>query len=450
MIPFGRVHVCLFRVAAIALSAQALRAAELPKGRVLETVACGADPTQTYALYVPTSFDASKQWPVLFCFDPGARGKAPVERFQAAAEKFGYIVAGSNNSRNGPWEANAAAISAMMSDVRRYFPLQPKRIYVAGLSGGARVACQIAIGGIAQGVIACSAAFPGSEPPDRVPFAFFGTAGVTDFNYLELRRADRELEDRRAAHRVVIFPGGHEWLPADLAVEALAWLDLQAMRAGTLAKDAAWIAAQLAERQARVPATAGERYLALKSITADFKGLMDVAAAEKSVAELGASRDVRDWLKAQRASEQKERSLSEALLESVQDGSAKEVQKAVAALREKTSAPEDTPERQMATRVLQGAGSAIGEGAREAMRSRDFGTAVALLEMSVLLRPERGQTWFELARARANTRDRKGVVAALEKAAGAGFKDVGRVEAEKAFDAMRKDPAFVAAVAAMK
>jgi predicted esterase len=450
MIPSGRVRACLLGVVAVAVAFHALPAAELPKGRVLETVACAADPTQTYALYVPTNFDASKQWPVLFCFDPGARGKAPVERFQAAAEKFGYIVAGSNNSRNGPWEANAAAINAMVSDVRRYFPLQPKRIYVAGLSGGARVACQIALGGIAQGVIACSAGFPGSELPDRVPFAFFGTAGVTDFNYLELRRVEHELVDRGAAHRVVIFPGGHEWLPAELAMEALAWLDLQAMRTGTLAKDSAWIEAQLVERQARVPVPAGERYLALKSITADFKGLADVTVLEKIVASLGASRDVRDWLKAQRASERKERELSEALLESVQEGAGKEVQKTVAMLRRRADAAENTPDRQMAARVLQGAGSAISEGAREAMRARDYGTAASLLEMLTLLRPERGQTWFELARAYANLRDFKGVVGALNKAAGAGFKDVARVEVEKAFDPVRKDPAFVAAVAAMK
>src|ERR1043166_4119416 len=98
------------------MAGSSLQSAEIPKGRILEKVACAADPDQTYALYIPTSFDPSRRWPILFCFDPGARGKAPVERFQAAAEKFGWLVAGSNNSRNGPWEVNAAAISAMMTD----------------------------------------------------------------------------------------------------------------------------------------------------------------------------------------------------------------------------------------------------------------------------------------------------------------------------------------------
>jgi poly(3-hydroxybutyrate) depolymerase len=123
---------------------------QIPSGRILETVACSADATQTYALYLPTTFDPARKWPVLLCFDPGARGKAPVERFQAAAEKFGWIVAGSNNSRNGPWEANATAITAMLKDLSRHLPLDSKRLYSTGLSGGARVACQLAIGGMAR------------------------------------------------------------------------------------------------------------------------------------------------------------------------------------------------------------------------------------------------------------------------------------------------------------
>src|SRR5207249_3134996 len=147
---------------------------------------------------------------------------------------------------------------------------------VAGLSGGARVACNVAIGGLARGVIACSAGF-GGEIPDKVPFAFFGTAGVTDFNYRELRRVDRELDDRKAVHRVVIFEGGHEWLPAPLTFAALGWLNLQAMRTGALAPDPAWIEEQFAGRLAAAPAQpAVENFRALKSIATDFKGLADV------------------------------------------------------------------------------------------------------------------------------------------------------------------------------
>src|ERR1700682_4714018 len=74
----------------------------IPKGQVVENIVCAGAPDQTYALYLPTTYSPERKWPVLYAFDPGARGKIPVERFKEAAEKFGWIVVGSNNSRNGP------------------------------------------------------------------------------------------------------------------------------------------------------------------------------------------------------------------------------------------------------------------------------------------------------------------------------------------------------------
>ena len=438
---------CWLAFLVLGLSGAGGQTPEIPKGRVLPTVACSADQSQTYALYIPSSFNPEKTYPILLCFDPGARGRAPVERFQAAAETFGWLVAGSNNSRNGPWEANAKAINAMYGDLSRHLPLDRKRIYVAGLSGGARVACQIALGGLAQGVIACSAAFPGSEVPAKLPFAFFGTAGVTDFNYRELRRVDRELADRKAVHRVVIFDGGHEWLPPELARAALAWLELHAMRAGTRPKDDAWIASEFEARRGAVPAApALDQLRALKSLVADFKGLADTAEFESRAKTLAAARDVRDAEKRERARERAEDSLTENLLSAIVEGFDGTVRRTVADLKAKT----DPADRVMATRVLQGAASSAGEMAREALRQRDFAAAAPLLEMSLLLRPGRAQTYFELARARAELGDRARMLAALREAVQQGFKDAARVKNETAFNRYRALPEFEAVVAGMK
>ena len=70
-------------------------------GQIIDRVTCAADPSQSYALFVPAEYTPSRSWPVIFAFDPGGRGRVPVERYQAAAERYGYIVVGSNNSRNG-------------------------------------------------------------------------------------------------------------------------------------------------------------------------------------------------------------------------------------------------------------------------------------------------------------------------------------------------------------
>mgnify|MGYP003336387058 FL=1 len=78
------------------------QAQEFAPGQVIDQVVTRADAKQSYAVYLPTTFSRTREWPVIFVFDPGARGRNAVERLRAAAERFGYIVAGSNNSRNGP------------------------------------------------------------------------------------------------------------------------------------------------------------------------------------------------------------------------------------------------------------------------------------------------------------------------------------------------------------
>jgi hypothetical protein len=62
-------------------------------------------------------------------------------------------------------------------------------------------------------------------------FVVFGTAGTEDFNYLEMRQFDREVS---TPHRVVIFEGGHQWLPSSVAVEAFQWLEFQTAHPGTV------------------------------------------------------------------------------------------------------------------------------------------------------------------------------------------------------------------------
>src|SRR6185295_681992 len=99
------------------------------------------------------------------------------------------------------------------------------------------------------------------------------------------------------------------------------WFELHAMRAGTRARDPAWIQEQFESRLAAVPAgPLPENHRALKSLVADFKGLVDTAALEKKAGELAASREMRDALKAERASERCEQALSENLLSAVSEG----------------------------------------------------------------------------------------------------------------------------------
>jgi hypothetical protein len=191
----------------------------------IQTIEVAGSPGQSYALFVPSRYAANRRWPILYCLDPGARGRTAVERFAAAAEKAGFVVAGSNNSRNGPIEPSETAIRLMVQDTHARLAIDDDRIYAAGLSGGARLALAWAAaqnGGIA-GVLASSAGFGSPAPPKQIPFRIFMTTGIDDFNHDELYRLSRELARRNVPHRYVEFEGGHEWLPASLAEEAFGY-----------------------------------------------------------------------------------------------------------------------------------------------------------------------------------------------------------------------------------
>ncbi|HTA70616.1 MAG TPA: hypothetical protein VK776_20165 [Bryobacteraceae bacterium] len=207
---------------------------DLRNGQILDPIKCAADPSQTYALYLPPNYSADRPWKLILAFDPRGQGRQGVEHLQAAAEKYGYIVAGSNNSRNGPPQISLTAAQAMWADVEKRFSINAKRIYTAGLSGGARIAMKVAFDSDRiAGVIASSAGFPPGHRRSDLRFVVFGTAGTEDFNYLEMRQLDQELS---SPHRVVIFEGGHAWLPSALAIQAVEWLELQAAHPGAIEK----------------------------------------------------------------------------------------------------------------------------------------------------------------------------------------------------------------------
>lgn len=250
-------------------SAQVLAwsAQELPRGSIIDEVICGGDTGQSYALYVPSGYSPDRPWPILYGFDPGARGLLPVERFKDAAEQYGFIVVGSNNSRNGPVEITENALNAMLADTRARFSLDPRRVYVTGFSGGARAAvlAGLSMQGQVAGVIGFGAGFPVPiEPSASLPFAYFSAAGTDDFNYPELRNLDLALERLGLPHRVDVFEGGHSWPPEIVCTRALEWMELQAMRSGRRNMDATLVEHMFAGAmtEAASEESAGQRFRA--------------------------------------------------------------------------------------------------------------------------------------------------------------------------------------------
>ena len=333
----------------------------LPAGQIIPDVKCAADASQSYALYLPSNYTADRAWPVILGFDPGGRGRTAVERYQAAAEQYGYIVVGSNNSRNGSTETGKAAAS-MANDVFSRFRIDPKRVYTAGMSGGARVAFSVALSSFKiAGVFASSAGYPDGKSRTTLPFPVFATAGTDDFNHWEMRQLDHDLT---SPHYLAIFPGPHVWLSSELAVTGVEWMEIQSMKSGIKPRDEMEIDRILAKRTAAANQNAQDKdtFLALQSIASDFKGLRDVSEVSARAAELGKSKAVRDALKKDAEEDRRELDLlrsiwtTETRLASPSDrqGALSDLRQRLKKLSEQAKEPEDSTERRLARRTLSG------------------------------------------------------------------------------------------------
>ena len=201
-------------------------------GEITDPIACKKDRNITYSLFLPAAYNTEKSWPLVIAFDAHGKGIKPVQLLQKSAGEYGYIVAGSNNSRNGvDWNTTSAQYDILLADLFERFNIDKNRIYTCGFSGGARVASSVALfrGGI-SGVIACSAGFPQLKDPIKHKFDFFGIAGNADMNYAEMAGLDKALEKSGFRHQLLIFDGSHEWPPDSILAEAMLWCELNAMK----------------------------------------------------------------------------------------------------------------------------------------------------------------------------------------------------------------------------
>ena len=259
------------------------------RGVLVEHVSCPNDPTQTYTLYLPSRYQTTRNWPLLLVFDPGGRAARAAEVFREAAERFGWIIAASENSRNGPWEPTLRAVNAMWPALLGGYAVDERRVYTAGHSGGATVAWLVAqqTGQIA-GVIASGQPNPESQITKATEkrFAWFGAAGHSDFNFLQVKNIDAALADSTSPHRVDFFDGGHQWPPTEITFRALGWMEVVSMKEGRRSRDLDLVRTILADDVARARALEDrglltEAWRSYGTIVATYTGLVDVGDAER-------------------------------------------------------------------------------------------------------------------------------------------------------------------------
>src|SRR6202000_2250489 len=117
----------------------------IPPGKVIASVTCKSDPTQSYAVYIPARGNKGAL-PVVYFFDPHGDGALPLNKYRSLAESYGFILVGSNNSKNGnDWNTTENSWRHVADDTKNRLKIDGSRVYTCGFSGGAKVASYIAL-----------------------------------------------------------------------------------------------------------------------------------------------------------------------------------------------------------------------------------------------------------------------------------------------------------------
>jgi len=333
------------------------------------------------------------------------------------------------------------------------------RVPVAPQTGSTSTAEAIALSkhAAAAGADALLVVQPFYEAPTRREvIEYFGTVGERDMNYYEMRALDEKLAKAKAAYRIGVFEGGHEWPPEALAREALVFLEVRAMKDGLRPRDDALAARFYREDLDRAKAyeQAGRPDAALARLrhaVRDFDGLCDVAEARSDADRLDRSGDASRLEKEARKRDDQDRGqlhrISATLSKSLGEADppvaavlANEL--GVPALRRR-AASDDANERLSAARIIANLRAQTGFYLPEAFLERgDLTRARLVLGVAAAINPEDPAGDYNLACASARSGDVPLALKDLDRAVAKGFKNLAAIDDDPDFERIRADPRF--------
>ena len=263
---------------------------------------------QRYELYLPEKLSQRKPAPLVLFISPG-EDPTGWSQWEQVCRQSGVVFASPFGAGNNcPTVERVRIVLDVLDDVRRRQAIDPDRTYLAGFSGGARIAC--AVGFALPEYFGGVAAFCGSENmrdeswlrqrvADRLSVAL--VTGEEDFNRAELERYRGPwLSDLGVQTKVwVVRKSGHAIADGKSLAEVFAWLERDAKQRRQTAS--MWLAMhvgigapptraqaadalfQEAQKRLKKPATLFSGLMQLQGLAARWP---DLPAAEKAKAVL--------------------------------------------------------------------------------------------------------------------------------------------------------------------
>jgi dienelactone hydrolase len=402
---------------------------------------------------------------MIYFFDPAGRGRRPIELYKDLAEKYGFVITGSNNSRNFGSDPSQA-VNSIWQDTHARLSLDDHRLYTSGFSGGARVAGAMALNSSGQiaGVIAHGAGYPNAHGEASDKLVYYFAVGNRDFNWPEVITDGHEREKQGLPYRVRQYSGTHQWAPPEVMDDAIRWIILKAMQSSAMPADAPFVDQQF-QRIQQEAEDASKRndalaeYEAYRSLTSDFAGLKDVSAASAKLAVLKQGPALKVALKdeQEQISEQTkiERELSPKF-RAYESGNAPdmnslriEIQQAMAGLKNQAIRAKSEERQAVYARAYDDMKIAGIENGQQEFQAHHFDRAEACFD---LMRQVTDEPWpvLLLAETRVAMGNKKQGIKDLREAVRRGLNDPEILESNKQLEGLHGDPQFQKLLAEMK
>jgi hypothetical protein len=372
-----------------------------------------------------------------------------VSSYKALAEKYGFVMIGYNNSRNGMnWQTNNVNIKKMMDDTRARINIDDRQVYTSGFSGGSRIAGSVAVedGGVA-GVIGCAAGLPQVENGIHTKFDYFGIVGDYDFNLSEMEQLDAALEQNKFTHQLLVTSGIHGWPTVNDFETAILWMQVSAIKENRQPKNDTLINALKNNYESRIKATetAGNLLTELNLLDGALSildGLTDVANLKKQFTPLATDAAYTNTANKQAALQKEEQSQQQQLVRQFTQMNAEWWAKKITEINKAIKKAGSSEEAKMYHRLLNYLGLVGYMQSSHALNTSDLSHATDYLKIFQLCDPQNPDVSYLSAICSVKKGDTQQAITDLNNAAAKGYSEVATLVTEPAFGGLRDNAYF--------
>ena len=399
-----------------------------------------------FSVYYPAGFSENRLFPVLIFFDPHGSPDVPLNKYRELADKYGFILLGSHESKNGNGARETSdIINGMAAQARRLPKADTSLIYAGGFSGGGRVAGMMGLAPLGiQGILTCGAGIPGGSWFGAPPNVIVSIGGTSDMNLHEVKEFNTQKQELMSRYFKLFFDGPHAWPPANEVELAMIIFKRMAMRDNYTAKDTGfikesdqWLKAYINNQ--KDPVVEAE---ALYNVIRISESLTDISLLEKQYSNLKASPVYQTAEKYDQQLDQEEEKTKTRLYNEIFMKDTSWWNVTARALLDSSNFINDRKRIAMIHRVQGHLSLGIYTTLNCTIAGMRVDQGVYLSTLYRLIDPQNTEAWYLSAVVAMQMGLSGNAMTYLDKAVSLGFKDVGRCRQEPSFAAIQSDNRF--------